>query len=162
MSDPFENFQQLFASHSESFGREEKFVLDTRDLDLPVHIKWNFLGIISYLLSHPMNEHTEMILGKLLEMGRKVNNEMGNVPALTALAFQASNSVSNQQFSLTIARITRKLLDNGADPLFVSRKTCRYTHFDIFIIFLQLLCVEIIKLDTYICRGYNTGRTDSN
>jgi hypothetical protein len=42
------------------------------------------------------------------------------------LAFQASNSVSNQQFSLTIARITRKLLDNGADPLFVSRKTCRY------------------------------------
>lgn len=126
MSDPFENFQQLFASHSESFGREEKFVLDTRDLDLPVHIKWNFLGIISYLLSHPMNEHTEMILGKLLDMGRKVNNEMGNVPALTALAFQASNSVSNQQFSLTIARITRKLLENGADPLFVSRKTCRY------------------------------------
>jgi len=120
--DHYQDFLQLFDSQSEGFGiNQERFVLDVRDLVLPVHIKWNFLGVVSFLLSHPMDAHTEQVLDRLLADRKKVNNETGNVPALTALAFQASN----KDFFAVVLRITRKLLDSGADPLFISRKTCR-------------------------------------
>ncbi|XP_059479106.1 uncharacterized protein LOC132198858 [Neocloeon triangulifer] len=121
MSEPYENFQKLFTVRAENFGNDEQFVLDTRDLDLPVHIKWNFLGIVSFLLSHPLDENTEAILDQLLAMGKRVNNEMGNVPALTALALQSQD----QNQAPVISRMTKKLLEKQADPLFISRKTCR-------------------------------------
>ncbi|CAB3363591.1 Hypothetical predicted protein [Cloeon dipterum] len=119
----YEKFVADFYKRAKSYNSEEggeKVVMDSRETTMPVHhIKWGLLGIVAYLLSLDADEHSEYILDRLLEKKKNVNYTKDAVPPLTALA-QHSRSAD----PVLMRQRAIKLLKEGANPNFISRRSC--------------------------------------
>ncbi|XP_065334139.1 uncharacterized protein LOC135935603 [Cloeon dipterum] len=120
-------------------------LVDVSDTMRPEHndqkIMWTSASLVSFLLMYNINEHTEDELRDLLS--KNCNTTYGDIPPLTALAWQSRNPLHADR----ILRMARMLIENGAEPTFVSRISCRslYTIPDAISLAVFARCVPLLR-----------------
>ncbi|CAB3363592.1 Hypothetical predicted protein [Cloeon dipterum] len=111
-------------------------------------ILWKNVGAISYLLTNSkIEDDTEFTLEEMLSVHSIVDNdELGNLPSLAALAWQTTKAENSHRVASNM-RMTLMLLNENADPNYISRVSCRsrYTVPDAISLAISSLCVPMFR-----------------
>ncbi|CAB3368501.1 Hypothetical predicted protein [Cloeon dipterum] len=119
--------------------------VDVSDTMHPEHmtqmIIWSRASLVSLLLINRIDEHTEYLLRE--QLSKDCNDTVGDVPPLTALAWQSRDPLHTKK----VVRMAQMLIEKGAEPTYVSRDSCRsrYTIPDAISLATFAHCVPLLR-----------------